>query len=87
MGGSVKAYPSSANFIYFETSRPASLVAEGLARRGVIVRDCSGFIGCSDRAIRVSVGRKEENQLFVDALKETLEELDNTTLEDQEGMS
>ena len=85
MGESVKAYPSSANFIYFETARPASLVAEELARKGVIVRDCSGFIGCSDRAIRVSVGRKEENQLFVDALRETLEELDNTTLEDQEG--
>ncbi len=73
---SVKAYPSSANFIYFETTRPASLVAEMLAGKGVIVRDCSGFIGCSGRAIRVSVGRKEENELFIDALKETLEELE-----------
>jgi histidinol-phosphate aminotransferase len=76
MGESVKVYPSSANFIYFETVKPASLIAERLARKGVIVRDCSGFIGCSDRAIRVSVGREEENELFVDVLKETLEELE-----------
>jgi histidinol-phosphate aminotransferase len=83
--GSVKAYPSSANFIYFETAILASLVAEKLARKGVIVRDCSGFIGCSDRAIRVSVGRREENELFVDALRETLEELDTpNNPEDQE---
>lgn len=71
----VKAYPSSANFIYFETAMPASVLSERLAEKGVIVRDCSGFIGCSDRAIRVTVGRKEENQLFVDVLRETLEEL------------
>ena len=75
----VRVYPSSANFIYFETAIPASLVAERLARRGVIVRDCSGFIGCSDRAIRVTVGRKEENQIFANALRETLEELGGTS--------
>jgi len=45
---------------------------ESLMRKGVIVRDCSKFIGCNPYSVRVSIGRKEENDIFLDALNEVL---------------
>jgi len=68
----VKVYPSDANFLFFEAPIKSSELVESLMRKGVIVRDCSKFIGCSPYSIRVSIGRKEENDIFLDALNEVL---------------
>ncbi len=70
--GTVKVYPSQANFLFFEAPLKADVLVEELMRRGVIVRDCSKFIGCSPFSVRVSVGRKEENSLFLEALRDVL---------------
>ena len=68
----VNVYPSEANFLFFESPLKASELAEELMKKGVIVRDCSRFIGCSPYAIRVSIGKKEENDAFLEALDDVL---------------
>ena len=58
----VTAFPSSANFIYFRVAEPRR-VFETLCARGVLIREYAN-------ALRVSVGTPEENDRFLDALKE-----------------
>ncbi len=60
-----EAYPSQANFVLFKA--PQNLYEE-LLRRGIIVRECSSF-GLGGY-VRVSVGRKEENDAFMEAIEE-----------------
>ncbi|WP_456478694.1 histidinol-phosphate transaminase [Geoglobus ahangari] len=65
-------YPSEANFIYLETGMSSDKLVSELERRGVIVRNLSGFEGAGKNAVRVSIGRREENDLFLSALEEVL---------------
>ncbi len=65
MGLSVQ--PSSTNFILIDVKEPASMVAQALLKKGIIVRDMSPW--GMERIIRVTVGTKAENQRFLDALK------------------
>ena len=69
MGMSV--VPSRTNFIFFDTPFHAENLAEELLYRGVIVRPCGGW--GYQGAIRVTVGTEEENDIFLAALKETVE--------------
>ncbi len=70
----VRAYPSDANFILLELldSEPKP-VFEAIYRRGVLVRDVSGYPRLS-RCLRVSVGSELENTAFLDALGHALQE-------------
>jgi histidinol-phosphate aminotransferase len=62
--------PSEANFILFRTHDPGRVHA-GLLRRGVLVKNADGMVkGC----LRVTMGTKKENGIFLRALKETLRE-------------
>ncbi len=63
----VEVFPSRANFLLFRTSLPAKELHSRLVDRGVLVRDMShlpGLEGC----LRVSVGKREENDAFLEAL-------------------
>ncbi|MEM2086973.1 MAG: histidinol-phosphate transaminase [Archaeoglobaceae archaeon] len=60
------AYPSQANFIFFKSKEG---LAEDMMRKGVIIRDCKSF-GVS--GYRVTVGKPEENEFFLEKLKEAL---------------
>ncbi|MDI9642701.1 MAG: histidinol-phosphate transaminase [Archaeoglobales archaeon] len=60
------AYPSQANFIFFKSKEG---LAEDMMRKGVIIRDCKSF-GVS--GYRVTVGKPEENEFFLEKLKEVL---------------
>lgn len=71
----VKVYPSEANFLFFESPIKSSELAEELMKRSVIVRDCSRFIGCSPFSVRVSVGKKDENEEFLRVLDEVLKDI------------
>ncbi|MFO7709858.1 MAG: histidinol-phosphate transaminase [Desulfobacterales bacterium] len=62
--------PTQSNFIFFRVPRPAQAVFEALLDRGVIVRPLSGY-GYPEH-LRVSVGRPEENQRFIEALRQVL---------------
>ncbi|HOT07516.1 MAG TPA: histidinol-phosphate transaminase [Methanotrichaceae archaeon] len=64
-----EAGPSQANFLYLETDRPSSEVAEALLRQGVIVRDCRSFWGAGENHIRVTVGTREQNDRFLEAYR------------------
>jgi histidinol-phosphate aminotransferase len=63
--GGVKPYPSEANFILFSVAHP-DIIYEGLLNEGVLVRNMKGVV---DGCLRVTVGRPEENRIFIGALK------------------
>jgi histidinol-phosphate aminotransferase len=64
----VMAYPSEANFILFKVKNPEKVYA-GLLKKGVLIRNMKGVInGC----LRVTVGSKKENDIFLRALREVL---------------
>ncbi len=69
----IHPYRSETNFILFECEIGARPVFEGLLSRDILVRDLSAHPRLA-RALRVTVGRREENIRFVKALRQTLEE-------------
>jgi histidinol-phosphate aminotransferase len=63
----LRVHPSDANFLLFEPGFSPAAVWEGLAERGVLVRDVSSaprLGGC----LRVSVGARDANDRFLAAL-------------------
>ncbi|MCA8910359.1 MAG: histidinol-phosphate transaminase [Planctomycetes bacterium] len=63
-----KVYPSRANFILFETNRDPRELWKAMVSRGVLVRDVSNYPRLA-KALRVSIGRPEENDAFLKALE------------------
>ncbi|NWG14824.1 MAG: histidinol-phosphate transaminase [Acidobacteria bacterium] len=68
----VKVFPTGANFFLFELPVPPRGVFEELYRQGILIRDVSSYPMLS-RCLRVTVGTPEENDLFIAALRRTLE--------------
>ena len=64
------AGPAAGNFLFAEVGEDSRPLFEQLLREGVIVRPTGGF--GAPGAIRVTVGTREENQLFGDALGRVL---------------
>lgn len=64
----VKVYPSRANFLLFETERAPRDIWKAMVSRGVLIRDVSGYPRLG-KALRVSIGRPEENDAFLKALE------------------
>ena len=75
---SVLAFPSKANFILMKTARPAHRLFDGLYSQGVLVRDVSSY-PLLDRCLRVSIGTPEENDRFLVALDQALENKNGST--------
>lgn len=70
----VRAYPSSANFILvrlIDPAFPSSEVCRSLRKEGIDVRD-RGELPLLNNCFRVTVGRREDNLKFVEALKRVL---------------
>jgi histidinol-phosphate aminotransferase len=65
------AGPAAGNFLFAEVGDDSRPLFEQLLREGVIVRPTGGF--GAPGAIRVTVGRAEENELFGQALGKVLE--------------
>ena len=65
-----EAIPSATNFILFHVGKEAPRVVEELLKRGIIVRGMSAWN--LTEYIRVTVGLPQENQAFINALRETL---------------
>jgi len=57
----IRAFPSRANFIAFRSERS---IFDALWAKGILIRQVAG--GC----LRVSIGTREQNDAFLDALKE-----------------
>ncbi len=61
---------SEANFIYFDVGRDGRYAFDALLRHGVIVRHIEG------RMIRVTIGQAEENRIFLVALAQVLQQVE-----------
>ena len=61
-------YPSRANFLLVKHSQKD--LVERLKERGILVRDVTGLEGLEGEHFRVSVGRPEENSIFLKAIEE-----------------
>ena len=67
-------WPAQANFIKFRRP-PGSLggdyVVQRLVDQSVLIRNCSNWPGLAD-CLRVTLGTENENNIFLEALKEAL---------------
>ena len=69
---SIKVFPSQANFLLIKFPDSKKVFKE-LKELGVLVRDVSGY-HLLENHLRVNVGSKEENDLFIESLKKVLKE-------------
>lgn len=65
----IEAFPTHANFILFRTEKPAADVWQGLLDRGILIRNCSNQ-PLLENCLRVNIGTPEENEAFLNALRE-----------------
>jgi histidinol-phosphate aminotransferase len=70
----VTAFPSGANFVLFRVHGDGHALWRALVERGILVRDCSAWPRLTE-CLRVTVGTPEENELFLDALRESVVEV------------
>ena len=69
----IKPYPSQANFILFEClEKESSEVYNRLYENGILIRDVTSYPMLS-KAFRVTAGNEEENNIFLEKLKEIME--------------
>lgn len=71
-----QVYPSDANFILFRLKKNAQITYKTMANGGVVTRFRGNELHC-DECIRATVGTAEENETFIQLLKETYAQLDN----------
>lgn len=64
----IKPYPSEANFILFKVKNSDKIYYR-LLKEGVLVRNMKGVV---NGYLRVTVGTKKENNIFIKALKEVM---------------
>ena len=69
----VETFPSRTNFILFRTGLAAPDLMERLLAQGVLVRDVSSQ-PMLERCLRVTVGTREDNDRFLEALRLSLAE-------------
>ena len=71
-------YPSAANFILFKVAgsgikkQDSAAIFEGLKQKGVLIKRFSDTSGPLANCLRVTVGTANENQTFIDSLKNIL---------------
>jgi len=65
--------PTQANFFLIQVPTDAKTIYEAMLRRGVIIRPMNSY--GMDRYIRINAGLPEENERFIKALADTLQEL------------
>ncbi len=70
----LKYVESSTNFILIDTGKDGDLITEELMKRGIIVRSAKSY--GNPTSIRVTVGKKEQNSKFIEALKDIFKNLD-----------
>lgn len=65
----IRVYPGEANYLllYSETD-----IAGKLMEHGIMVRNCSGYVGLGEGYIRIAVRTREENDLLLTELHEVL---------------
>ena len=75
----LRPFPSHANFLLVQISTagvPAADVAQRLAEKNILVRDCGNFVGLGKRFFRVAVRTRSENRRLLAALRASAESAD-----------
>lgn len=68
----IKSYISSANYVLCEITDKkvtAAELTEKLARKGILIRDCSNFKGLSNKYFRIAVKNRKDNVRLINELK------------------
>ncbi|MGN1073879.1 MAG: aminotransferase class I/II-fold pyridoxal phosphate-dependent enzyme, partial [Eubacteriales bacterium] len=65
----IRVYPGEANFLLLYSD---GNTAEKLMRRGIMVRDCSNYVGLGAGFFRIAVRTRPENDRLLAGLKEVL---------------
>ncbi len=74
----ITAYPSAANFILFRTpENKATGIFLSIKKQGVLIKNLSGQGGLLSDCLRVTIGKPEENQAFLTALRTSLAQLNS----------
>ena len=73
--GGLHVFPSETNFLLVKILKPkltSTALREKLGKEGLLIRDCSTFVGLDDRYFRVTVRSAENNAQLVKTLKRIL---------------
>lgn len=69
----ISPFPSSANFILFKTPKDkATEIFELLKEKGILIKNLAPQKGLLTDCLRVTIGKPEENNVFINALKSTI---------------
>lgn len=63
----IEPFESDANFLYLRVSCSAPRIAGHLLRHKILARDCTGWPGLPDQALRIAVRTRPENQRLIEA--------------------
>ncbi|MBQ1862625.1 MAG: aminotransferase class I/II-fold pyridoxal phosphate-dependent enzyme [Clostridia bacterium] len=66
----IKVFRGSANFLLLHSELDLKTL---LLKKGILIRDCSNYIGLSKGYYRIAIRKKEENDILISALKEVVE--------------
>ncbi len=73
--GGLRVFPSETNFLLVKILNPkftSTGLREEMAKEGMLIRDCSTFVGLDDSYFRVTVRAGADNLKLVEALKKVL---------------
>jgi threonine-phosphate decarboxylase len=73
--GDFHVFPSETNFLLVKILNPkftSTRLKDLMAEEGILIRDCSTFVGLDDSYFRVTVRSFKENLVLVEALKKAL---------------
>jgi histidinol-phosphate aminotransferase len=68
----IKVYPSDANFVLIRVD-DGNKIHKKLIQKGILVRNMS-HLPMMENCLRISIGKPEENRIFIETLKEILKE-------------
>lgn len=77
----ITAFNSAANFILFKTNKnQATEIFEALKARGILIKNVSTAGGLLTDCLRVTIGKAEENKLFIESLAAIIADQKNKPL-------
>ena len=75
----LRVFPSETDFLLvkiLDKKTTSTSLRESMAKEGILIRDCSTFVGLDDSYFRVTVRSSEENPILVKALKKAFKTTD-----------
>ena len=73
--GGLHVFPSETNFLLVKILNPkftSSMLKEQMAKEGILIRDCSTFVGLGDSYFRVTVRSSRDNLKLIETLEKKL---------------